>query len=236
MISKMPQQTASAEFSVSEGSYNTDRETLQATGTISPGTYFITDFGYYERSYPNQYGELRNKELYLALRHDIDASSSLMVQYEYFDRVQHSPQEAVPMDVNSAGIYTGYDKALDRIDQSGPNSPQERSMGFLTGTYEKRFNEIFSLRVGLNRYWARRWDYDAATAATTVVTSAAGVQTLSAPLPLLRKSKKTAAVPKPTCWPITFSRTARSKTRPCLPSICPTIIAAIRPTPSPAPP
>jgi len=187
MISKMPEPTPTAEFSVSEGSYNTDRETLQFTGTVAPHTYVIADFGYYERSYPNQYGELRDKELYLAVRHDIDASSTMLVQYEYSDRVQHSPQEFVPMLVNSAGIYQGYDMSLSRIDQSGPNSPQERSMGFLTGIYEKRFSDIWSLRLGANRYWARRWDYDAATSATTVATSAAGVETLSRSTPYIEE-------------------------------------------------
>ena len=187
MISKMPEPTATAEVSISEGSYKTDRETIQATGTIAPNTYFITDLGNYERSYPNQFGELRNKELYLALKHDFDATSDLLIQYEYFDRVQHSPQEAVPILVNSAGLYQGYDMALSRIDQSGPNSPQERSMGFLTGVFEKRFNEIWSLRVGLNRYWSRRWVYDAATSATSVATSAAGVQTLARSTPFIEE-------------------------------------------------
>jgi len=194
MVSKMPSPTPTAEFSVSEGSYNTDRETLQVTGTIAPKTYFIADFGYYERSYPNQYGELRNKELYLAIRHDIDASSTVLVQYEYFDRVQHSVQEAVPILVNSAGIYQGYDTSLARIDQSGPNSPQERSMGFLTGVYEKRFSDIWSLRLGLNRYWARRWDYDANTAATTVATSATtGAQTLTRSSPYIEEIEEDGA-------------------------------------------
>lgn len=187
MISKMPSPDETAEFSVSGGSYRTDRETFQATGTVAPGTYFITDLGYYERSYPEQYGELRNKEAYLALRHDFDSKADLLVQYEYFDRVQHSPQEAAPILVNSAGIYEGYDLPLARIDQNGPNSPQERSMGFLTGVFEQRFSDIWSFRLGLNRYWARRWDYNAATAATTVVQSATGVETLTRSTPYIEE-------------------------------------------------
>lgn len=187
MISKMPKEANTQELSVSVGSYDTQRETFQSTGTIAPHTYYIADLGYYERSYPNQYGELRNKELYLAVRHDIDPTADVLVQYEYFDRVQHSPQEAVPIIVNSAGQYVGYDTALERIDQMGPNSPQERSMGFLTGVFEKRFSDVWSFRLGLNRYWARRWDYDAAVAASTVAVSAANVQTLSRSTPYIEK-------------------------------------------------
>lgn len=191
MISKAPKKETTASLFVAKGNYDTDRETLEATGTIAPNTYYITDLGLYEQAYNNQYGHDRDHEFYTAVRHDFSSSTDLTVQYEFADRRQHSPPPAAPQvqDARIAGYaisgvtapaaYTGLDKFTDRIDQLGPYSMLDRSEGFLTGIFETRFNDVWSLRASANRYWARRWDFNQNTAASTESISAAGVATLT---------------------------------------------------------
>ena len=192
MISKAPKKETTATINVSQGNLETDRETAEATGTIAPNTYFITDLGLYEHAYQNQYGHVRNHEFYLSVKHDFSPSTSLTVQYEYADRLQHSPHESVPV-IQSASVkgfaapgftapaaFTGaFDKSLANIDELGPYSLLDRSEGFLTGIFQKRFNSVWNWRTAANRYWARRWDFGQNMATSTESVSTTGVRTFT---------------------------------------------------------
>ena len=59
-------------------------------------------------------------------------------------------------------------KNLGRVQQFGTNSELNRGMNFLTGTYEKTFNSVWSTRVSGNIYAARRWDFNQNVAANQV--------------------------------------------------------------------
>jgi len=190
MISKAPKRETTATVSVSVGNYETDRETVETTGTIAKNTYYILDLGLYERAYANQYGHDRNKEFYYALKHDFSSSTALTLQYEFADRRQHSPPSAVVQVQNAsvpgyaaAGVkavsaYTGLDINEGRIDQGGPFTMLDRSEGFLTGIFEHRFDDVWSLRTGANLYSARRWDFGQNLPGATEVIATTGVATI----------------------------------------------------------
>lgn len=177
MISKMPRKQRSFELSANVGSYDTNRETLEATGPLGlwDDTYYITTYGFYERGYETPMAKLRNKEGYLALKHEFKDKSSLTVQAEYFLRTQHSPTSAAPYILDDKGTtdttddkLVGIASKLGTLQQFGPNSELTRGMVSFTGTYEKSFNSIFSTRVSTNYFRARRWDYNQNVSAANV--------------------------------------------------------------------
>ena len=176
MISKKPKKMPGQRLSVSAGDYDTFRSTFEATGPLGSflgDNFYITTLGYYERTYQTPMAALENHEGYLALRHEFKDKSSLLVQFEYFLRKVSSPTSPAPFildDKNTPATtddeIVGIAKNLGKLQQYGPRAELNRGMTFLTGTYEKQFNSIFSSRVSSNYYRARRWDmYQNQTAA-----------------------------------------------------------------------
>lgn len=175
MISKKPKKSATYRMSLNAGDYDTFRATLEATGPtgLLSNTYYISTLGYYNRTYETPMSELTNTEGYIAVQHDFKDRSNLLVQFEYFLREVDAPTSQAPfiLDDKNNTVATddeivGIAKELGTVQQYGPVSELNRGMVFLTGTYSKSFNQVFSGRVSSNYFRARRWDlYQNQTAA-----------------------------------------------------------------------
>lgn len=179
MISKMPKDRESYKLSVNVGDYGTRRVTLEAnapTFTSSLGrTSILITGSEYQRDFDQEFAENNNHEYYLAVKHAFDNDSSLTFQAEYFLQERDSPNSAAPLVIDAKGTTTvnddeaiGYAKELAGINAFGPNSELNRGNVSFTGTYEKRFNPVWSLRTAGNYYKARRWDFNQNTSWGTV--------------------------------------------------------------------
>lgn len=177
MISKKPRKQRTWEISANVGSYDTNRETFEATGPIGflGNTSYITTLGFYEHGYETPMATLRNSEAYLAVQHDFKDKSSLLLQAEYFLRELHSPTSGAPYILNDQNTTDATDDKivgiagkLGAIQQFGPHSELNRGMAFFTGTYAKTFNTVWSTRISSNYFRARRWDFNQNVSAANV--------------------------------------------------------------------
>ena len=177
MISKKPKKQRSLTLTAYLGSYDTNREVLEATGTLDllGELSYITTLGFYERGYETPMATLRNKEGYVAVQHTFKDKGSLLLQAEYFSRVVHSPTSPAPYILNDQNTTVATDdkivgiaSELGTLQQFGTKSELIRGMTSFTGTYEKEFNPVLSARVSGNYFRARRWDYNQNVAAPNV--------------------------------------------------------------------
>jgi outer membrane receptor protein involved in Fe transport len=171
MISKQPKSREGYSLGLNVGSYNLLRGSVKATGPVYTGdagkTSYIFTGTQLSRGYEQAGAASRNTELYLALKHEFRDRSSLFVSAEYFLQTRHSPGAAVPIVTdlkntasNLDDVAIGYATQLGRFDPYGPHSEFNKGYVNVSGTYEKRFNAIWSARLGANYYRSRSWNYN----------------------------------------------------------------------------
>ena len=172
MISKMPRDREYYKLTLNAGDYDTRRGVLEATGPLFRGrqgkTSYIVTLSNYERGFDQEYATNRNEEYYGAIRHTFADNSILTLQAEYFHQTRHSPNASAPLVTDMKGTTSnvddeaiGYAKNLAGFNPTGPNSELNRGNTSFTGTYEKKFNEVWSGRVSGSYFKARRWDFNA---------------------------------------------------------------------------
>ena len=168
-ISLQPMTEDQQRLTVSEGSYKQGKGNLYLTGTIpldtSGKTSYVFNANQTYRQFPGEFDQVRNNEDYLAIRHDFSDSSHLQISGEYFLQIQHAPQSSAPIvsqtrlatpDNTATTTVLGYDTALASFNPYGPNAELNRGSGTVTGTYDKEFNDVFSMRTGVYRFGARQ--------------------------------------------------------------------------------
>jgi len=171
MISKQPKERNYLKFTYNFGDYDTQRATVEATGTLHDGavgrTSFILTGSYYQRGFDIPFARNINDEYYLALKHVFPDKSSLFVSAEYFHQTRHAPNSGAPLVTDQRGTSdqaddraVGWAKNLVESNAFGPNSELNRGNTGFTAVYEKRFSPVWSTRVAGNYYKARRWDYN----------------------------------------------------------------------------
>jgi outer membrane receptor protein involved in Fe transport len=178
MISKAPKDRQSEKLSYNFGDYGTQRITLEATGPVKilPKTYYILTLSQYQRDFGQPYARNRNFEYYAAVKHTFDNGGNLLVSAEYLLQQRHSPNSVAPLINDQKGTaantddqIVGYARGLARNHNAfGPNSELNRGASSYTTNYDKRLNEIFSVRASGNYYLARRWDYNSNNSWPTV--------------------------------------------------------------------
>jgi iron complex outermembrane receptor protein len=196
MISLQPKKQEVQSLKITEGSYKQNLDNLMLTGSLDHAskTYYVVDLNETSRRYDGQYDTIHNFEDYAAIHHDFSESSHLQVSAEYFLQIQHAPQAPPPVlslartatpDNTATTQAIGYDYALANYNPYGPNSELNRGSSTFTAAYDKRFNEVWSTRVGAYYFRARRWDFDANTGwgAITIPASGAPVTTSRGALP-----------------------------------------------------
>ncbi|MEO7413345.1 MAG: TonB-dependent receptor [Opitutaceae bacterium] len=195
MVSKQPKSRESEKLSFNYGNEGTQRVTLETAGPVYQGslgkTSYILTGSYYQKEFDMDYARNRNQEYYLAASHDFNDGSNLFLSVEYFLQIRRAPNSSAPLITDQKGTASntddeaiGYAMNLARYNAFGPVSRLDRGNTGVNGVYDKKFNEVWSMRVAANRYWARRWDFNQNTgwgaivinpaSATTAITSARG--------------------------------------------------------------
>ncbi|MSU47772.1 MAG: TonB-dependent receptor [Opitutus sp.] len=171
MISKAPKDRQSEKISYNVGDYGTKRITLEATGPVPieavGKTSYIVTASQYERNFGQEYARNRNIEYYGALKHTFANGGNLVLSGEYLLQIRHSPNGGSPLinDQKGTAVTTddeivGYAKNLAQYNAYGPNSELTRGGSSFTANYDKRLNDIWSVRSSANYYRMRRWDYN----------------------------------------------------------------------------
>ena len=195
MISKAPKARESQKLTFNYGSYGTERVTLEATGPLAKTslgtTSYIVTGSHYQRDFGQEYARNRNYEYYGALKHTFPDDSNLLIAAEYLLQMRHAPLNGAPLVTDQKGTASllddeavGYAWNLAGINPFGPNSELNRGYSGLTANYDKRIDDVWSVRTSANYYLVRRWDYNQNTGwggitinpanAATPVTSARG--------------------------------------------------------------
>ncbi len=195
MISKAPKDRASQKLSYNFGAYGTQRLNLEATGPVAQTalgkTSYIVTASHYQRDFDQEYSRNRNQEYYGALKHTFNDGSNLLFAAEYLLQRRLAPTNSAPLVLYLKGtadlnddVAVGYARNLAKYNPYGPNSELNRGYSGLTANFDKRFNDVFSVRAAANYYLVRRWDYNQNTGwgainvnpvlATTRVTSSRG--------------------------------------------------------------
>ena len=190
-ISLPPDKETRQSISVSDGSYGQQQANIDLTGSLDKAgkTYYVLNLNQTSRDYTGQYDEIHNNEDFFGIKHDFDDSSHLQLSAEYFLQIQHAPQNAAPLlsyarvatpDNSATSTAFGLDYGLAKVNPYGPNSELNRGSETYTGSYDKEFNDIWSTRVGIYDFRARRWDYNQNTGWGAIVIPLSGAPVTSA--------------------------------------------------------
>jgi iron complex outermembrane recepter protein len=170
-ISKAPKTRESEKITLNYGDYNTQRWVLETTGPVLQSTlgktYYILTASQYQRGFKQDFARNHNQEYYLAVKHVFGDNSSLTLSAEYFLQIRHAPPSSAQIITDAKGTSSttddeviGYTKALSKINAAGPYSELNRGNISYIGTYEKRFNDVWSYRASAQYFRARRWDFN----------------------------------------------------------------------------
>lgn len=179
MISKAPKTRENQRLTLNYGDYGTERVTLESTGPLlstSLGqTSYLVTLSHYQRDFGIEYSRNRNQEYYAAIKHTFPDSSNLLIAAEYLLQMRHAPLNGAPLIMDLKGTATNTDDEavgfawnLAKRNPFGPNSELNRGYSGMTANYDKRLNEIFSVRASANYYLVRRWDYNQNTGWGTI--------------------------------------------------------------------
>jgi outer membrane receptor protein involved in Fe transport len=171
MISKAPKSRESQRLLLNYGTDGVQRVTLESTGPVmntSLGrTNYVLTGSHYQKEFDMEYARNRNQEYYLALGHAFPDGSNLQLSLEYFLQMRHAPNSAAVLITDLKGTASnlddeaiGYAKNLARYNAFGPVSQLDRGNTGVNAFYDKKFSPVWSMRLGANRYWARRWDFN----------------------------------------------------------------------------
>ena len=179
MISKAPKPKENERLSYSWGNQGSDRVFLEATGPLYRGslgkTNYVFTAAHFQKEFDMPYARNRNQEYYLAVGHEFNDGSNLTLSAEYFLQLRHSPNAIAPLIIDQKGtastaddVAVGYAKNLAKYNAYGPNSELTRGATSYTAAYDKKFTEVWSIRMAANYYLARRWDFNQNTGWGTI--------------------------------------------------------------------
>ena len=171
MISKQPKDREYYRLQLNFGDYGTQRAVLEATGPLfrsaAGKTSYVFTASHYQKDFDQDYARNRNQEYYLAVKHVFADKSSLLLTAEYFLQIRHAPNSAAPIITDLKGTSSnlddevlGYAKNLASYNPGGPNSELNRGNIGYNATYEKRLDDVWTVRAAGNYYRARRWGYN----------------------------------------------------------------------------
>ncbi|HTL67092.1 MAG TPA: TonB-dependent receptor [Lacunisphaera sp.] len=167
MISKAPRAQDSTKLTFRYGTYDTAQGTIEKTGSIGAHTAYIAILSQFNRAADMDWFHIRENQGFVAVQHDFNDGSHLLLSAEYFMQYRNAPQPSAPTILDRKGTAStaddqviGYAKNLARVNPYGPNSQLFRGSNTLYGTWDKRLNAVFNFRVGAQAFQANRWDYN----------------------------------------------------------------------------
>lgn len=165
IISKKPKTKPGYRASVSAGRWDTFRTDLEATGplTASKKTAYIMNAAYYERGYVQDFAKLRQKTLSGAVSHKFSDATNVLFEVEYLTR-QADNTSAIPLANDSSKPATQRRTRLATeiadFNYGGPtNNATNREITSINGTFEHRFNPLWSVRAAANYFSRNYWTY-----------------------------------------------------------------------------
>lgn len=162
IISKRPRQTDSQRLSVTVGENRLHRGEVNVTGPV--GTVggvklsHLFSASAMNREFDVPYATLKQRTISEAVLAQINARSSLLVEFEYSSRESTAAVNTVPWVVTRVGTSNTYlytpeiAPQFKNFNQSGPNGEQNRDLATLTATYELKLNQVWSTRVSAYGY------------------------------------------------------------------------------------
>ncbi|HEX2854819.1 MAG TPA: TonB-dependent receptor [Opitutaceae bacterium] len=167
MISKAPQRKNQAKLTARYGDFDTTQGSLEATGSLTPNTYYILTLSHFNRGADMDWFHIRENQGMLSVKHHFANGGRLLLSAEYFMQYRNAPMAAAPIVTDQKNTAStaddeaiGYAKNLARYNAYGPNSELERGSNTGLITYDRKLNGIFSMRLGGQIFQARRWDYN----------------------------------------------------------------------------
>ena len=162
IITKEPKDVPSQTLTLTAGSYRTSNAVIEATGPITAKDSYILDVGDYAHSQASAFSELRNQELYAALRHNFNSSTSLSLKFDYYHNALDAPMQILPDNYDSIhGVYTGsLATNLAKLSRTGPDAWHDRGIKSFTAIFEKQISPVFSFRLGGNGYYTTYNDFN----------------------------------------------------------------------------
>lgn len=153
IVSKQPRAKPRQTFRFTVGSYDEHDVRFESTGPLSKKTSYYFVANYNERAFNQPWHHDRSRTGALTLLHAIDATSSVKVEIVASSQRNHSPSNRVPYlyDSRAQNVY-GIAYQLMNRSNTGPNSYKNVDNYSVFGTYEKKFNSVFSARLGTNYY------------------------------------------------------------------------------------
>jgi outer membrane receptor protein involved in Fe transport len=162
IITKRPPTKSSQRLSLTGGTNELKRGELNVGGPLGSvggiGLYHLLSVSAMDRGDDAPYAFLKQRAFSEAVLAKLGTHSTLMVEYEYSQRHSTPAVTAVPWVVTRSGNRYVYTSELapqfKNFNQSGPTGVQDRDMHTLTGTFDHRFNQVWSARV--SGYWYAR--------------------------------------------------------------------------------
>lgn len=153
IITKKPKSKPGYKLAVTKGSFDLTRVDAEATGPLSASgkTAYLVNASFLEQGFDQPYAVTRTKLLSGVITHKFNPTTSLSLEAEYIDR-HNNPVAYVPVARRTVGgTYNGrLATEIAGINWYGPAESTNRTVKTLNGTFEHKFNQVWSLRAAAN--------------------------------------------------------------------------------------
>lgn len=153
IVSKQPSRHRRSSLRFTAGNYDTHAARVQTTGPLGEKTAYLALLDYSERAFQQPWHEDRSRTAAFSLSHEFDPSSNLRLDLVASSQRNHSPSNRVPYlyDSKAQKVY-GIAYNLMNRSMTGPNSYKNTDNFSVFGSYDKKLNDIFSVRLGSDYY------------------------------------------------------------------------------------
>ncbi len=153
IVSRQPKSTPGQSLRVQTGNYDLLDVRAESTGPLSAKTSYLALVNTAQRSFVQDWHEDRSRTVAFSLAHAFSEAGNLKIDLVAANQRNHSPSNRVPYYFNSVtSKYYGVATELMNKSGTGPTSYKNNDNYSVFVTYEKRFNDIFSLRLGGDGY------------------------------------------------------------------------------------
>lgn len=174
IVTRKPRTKTQHTASLAVGSDNFWRAQASSTGPVgnSSRVFYRVDMAADDRDYAMNFKEKDQQTVAAQLMWKLDSVSALSFEIEYLARHERRGNGVAPVWVTGVldpyrtgnRTYSRYQRlAVDELfdfNHQGPNEYNDRDVFTLTGTYERRLNSVWSMRLGANwfdRGFDRMW-------------------------------------------------------------------------------
>ena len=153
IVSRQPKTKPGQSLRLQAGNFDALDVRAESTGPLSAKTSYLALVNTAQRSFVQDWHEDRSRTIAFSVAHKFSDSASLKIDVVAANQRNHSPSNRVPYYFNTAtSRYYGVARELMAKSGTGPTSYKNNDNYSVFVTYEKRLNDIFSLRLGADGY------------------------------------------------------------------------------------